>query len=347
MLGIRYYKADASTYVLRTVGSAVKQQGRGLSFFYNTRTNSIAAIPVNSQDVPFIFNLQTGDYQEIVVQGQITYQITDPLRAAEALNFTIGNGRVHSYVSEDPVRLPERVVRTAQGVVQDRIEGRTLKQALGLSNQLTVAIREGLAAHRVTTALGLEVLDVSVMKIAPTPETARALEAQTREAILQDADDATYARRKSAVEQERTIREAELDTDQSVQEKEQAIEARRIENEREIFRSRLQTQKEQLQAEIEAEGERRALVDTRVANRNKEAEADAFAVRVKMGALQTLPVEHLKAMALAQMEPDQLMAMAMESFAQNAHKIGELNISPDLVSGLKRAVRQRVPQPKE
>ncbi len=339
MFGIQYYKADASTYVIRSTAGEIRQQGKGLSFFHNTRTSSIAAVPLNAQDAPFIFKLQTGDFQEIAVQGQITFQIIDPLLATNVLNFTVapGKGGQH-YVSEDPTRLSERVIRAAQALVQNRVEGETLRDALTMTNTLTAAIREGLANHDALDAIGLAILDVTVLKIAPTPETARALEAQTREAILQDADDATYIRRKSAVEQERTIKEAELDTDRSVQEKEQEIEAQRIENEREIFRGRLRTEKERLQAEIEAEEERQALVATRVGNRNQEAEADAFAIRTKMAALQTLPVEHMKAMALAQMAPDQLIAVAMESFAQNAHKIGELNISPDLLHSFKRAV---------
>lgn len=341
MLGIEYYKADASTYVIRSVGGQIKKQGKGLSFFYNKGTSSIAAVPVNAQDAPFIFNLQTGDFQEIAIQGQITYQIIEPVQAAEVLNFTITTqANAHRYTSEDPLHMSERIIRAAQAVVQDRIEGRTLRDTLTMTNALTAAIREGLTAHPAVATLGIAILDVTVLRIAPTPETARALEAQTREAILQDADDATYARRKSAVEQERTIKEAELDTDKSVQEKEQQIEARRIENEREIFRSRLQTEKERLQAEIEAEEERKALVETRVENRNQESEADAYAIRAKMDALKALPVEHMKAMALAQMDPEQLIALAMESFAQNAHKIGELNIAPDLLHGLKRAMKE-------
>lgn len=45
-----------------------------------------------------------------------------------------------------------------------------------------------------------------------------------------------------------------------------------------------------------------------------------------------LPVENLKAMALAKMDSQQLMAMAFETLALNSGKIGELNITPDLFS---------------
>jgi len=58
-----------------------------------------------------------------------------------------------------------------------------------------------------------------------------------------------------------------------------------------------------------------------------------------MKAFTELPVENLKAMALANMQPEQLMAMAFEALAQNAGKIGELNIVPEMFGRmLKKAV---------
>jgi hypothetical protein len=68
-------------------------------------------------------------------------------------------------------------------------------------------------------ALGVEIIGASVLKVKPTPETARALEARAREAILREADEAIYERRKSAVENERAIRQGELDTEVAVEQK--------------------------------------------------------------------------------------------------------------------------------
>ena len=62
MLPIKFYRANSSTYVIRTANGKVIRKGRGLSFFYNTATTSIAAIPVNTQGAPFIFNLKTADF---------------------------------------------------------------------------------------------------------------------------------------------------------------------------------------------------------------------------------------------------------------------------------------------
>ena len=66
-----------------------------------------------------------------------------------------------------------------------------------------------LAASPTLAALGVELLGFSILAIKPVPETAKALEAEARERILRQADDALYARRHSALEQERIIRENE------------------------------------------------------------------------------------------------------------------------------------------
>jgi len=57
-----------------------------------------------------------------------------------------------------------------------------------------------------------------------------------------------------------------------------------------------------------------------------------------MKAYRELPVDNLKAIAMSQMTPEQLMATAFESLAENANKIGELNIGPDIVSQFAKQV---------
>jgi len=55
MFGFNYFKADSSTFVIKTVKGKVRQKGKGLSFFYNAAVSSIAALPVNVQEAPFYF----------------------------------------------------------------------------------------------------------------------------------------------------------------------------------------------------------------------------------------------------------------------------------------------------
>ena len=331
MFNLKFFKADPSTFVIRSVNGHVKSQGQGLSFWYNSATTSIAALPLSAQETPFIFNFQTADFQSLRVQGQLSFQVSAPEKTAGVLNFVL-NRDGKTYATDDPMKLNDRIVRAAE------IQSTPLRRALLLSQSLVALVQSRLSQQAALEALGISILDFSVTAITPTPETARALEAEARESLLKEADDAIYARRKSSVEQERTIKEAELETDLSVQKKEQQIEESRLENERALLREQAAMAQERLAAEIGEEQQRQTLVSLSADNQRVQSDADAYAIETKMKAYRELPVENLKALALSRMAPEQLMAMAFESLAQNAGKIGELNIAPDMFSQMMKKV---------
>lgn len=236
------------------------------------------------------------------------------------------------------MKLNDRIVRAAQTIIQAEIQSTPLRRALLLSQSLVALVQSRLSQQAALEALGITILDFSVTAITPTPETARALEAEAWESLLKEADDAIYARRKSSVEQERTIKEAELETDLSVQKKEQQIEESWLENERTLLREQAAMAQERLAAEIGEEQQRQTLVSLSADNQRVQSDADAYAIETKMKAYRELPVENLKALALSRMAPEQLMAMAFESLAQNAGKISELNIAPDMFSQMMKKV---------
>lgn len=328
MFTIRFFKANSSTYVIKTSNGKVSSQGKGLSFFYNPAVTSISTIPVNAQGAPFIFNLQTRDFQMVKIQGQLNYRVAEPEKISEILNFTI-NQDGKTYVSEDPVRLGDQVIRNLQSILQARIQKVSLRESLLLGMDMVSLVQEELDLSPSLGNLGLEIIDVAITSIRPSAETARALEAEAREEILKEADDAIYARRKSAVEQERTIKEAELQTVLSVQQKEQEIEELRMTNERDLLRAKAATEQERIQARVDEERSRKELVSIQAENSKKEADMEAYSISSRMNAYAALPVEYMKTAALANMEPEQMMALAFEAFAENAAKIGELNIGPD------------------
>lgn len=336
MLPIKYYKADASTFVIKTVNGKVKRQGKGLSFFYNPTTTSISALPINVQEAPFIFGLQTSDFQTVKVQGQVSYRLEEAEKTADLMNFTLAKDGL-SFISEDPMRLSERVIRNIQTTVQTAMQASSLRDALVSVQSLVKLLNDTLGDDQSIKQMGIGILGVSISAITPTPETSKALEAVAREEILKESDDAIYGRRKASVEQERTIKEAELKTELSVQQKQQEMEEQRAENQRVLLRSQAQIAQEQIQAEIDQENQRSAFVSQKADNSRTEADAEQYAITAKMNAFKTLPVENLKAMALANMDPEQLIAMAFDSLAQNAGKIGELTITPDLFGKLMKS----------
>ena len=313
MLGIRYLKVAPTTYVLHYKGGKVKQEGPGLSFFYFAPTSEIALVPLESTDVPFVFNEATADFQDATIQGELTYRISDAKRVAEVLNFSVDErGRPRS---EDPQRLGDRLVHAAQIVARSFTQKRPLREVLVASDALVVETLAGLRNSPAVQMLGVEVLGLSILSIKPTPEMAKALQAEAREELLRKADEAIYVRRNAAVAMERTIKENELNTEIAVEEKKR------------------QVRETQMAAEIAVEEQRASLVDQRVANERKEADARSHALQVTLEPLKSIDWKVLMA-AGGGTDPKLNIALAFRELAENAQKIGELNISPDLLATL-------------
>jgi len=333
MLGIKFIKVQPTTYLLQYRGGKVVRDGLGLSFFYYSPTTSLVAVPVASTDVPFIFQETTGDFQAVTIQGQVTYRVGEPKRLAALLNYTLTpNGQ--RYASEDPEKLPERVIHVINVLARAALQKLPLREAIRASDALVKAVKLGLVASEEITSLGLEVLGLSILAIKPTPETARALEAETREKLFREADEAIYARRNSAVEQERAIKENELNTEIAVENKKRQIRETQMEADRSVQEKKHIQQKEALEANIGLEDRRKNLVALAADNAKAEADARAYGVATTMKALGSADTKILQALATTGMKPEQLIAFAFQELAGNAEKIGQLNISPDLLREL-------------
>jgi hypothetical protein len=335
MLGLKYIKVQPTTYVLEYRGGAIVREGSGLSFFYYAPTTSLVVVPLASADVPFIFQETTADFQTVTIQGQVTYRVADPKRLAALLNYTLAPDG-HNYVSDDPEKLPERVIHVVNVLARAELQHLQLREALRASDQLVTVIKAGLATSDEITSLGLEVLGLSILAIKPTPETARALEAETREKLFREADEAIYARRNSAVEQERAIKENELNTEIAVENKKRQIRETQMDAERAVQEKESLLKKEALETNIGLEERRKSLVAVTAENSKAEADARAYGVATAMKALNAADAKILQAVASAGMNPDQLIAFAFQELAGNADKIGQLNISPDLLRELMR-----------
>jgi len=336
MFGIRFIKSQPTVHLMQFRAGKVVREGSGLSFFYYGPTTTLVAVPVASQDRPFILELVTADFQSVTVQGQVTYRISDPRRTAAMMDFSLAkNGQ--SYVSEDPKRLGDRVAQQVEVIVQQAVQAMELKAALRASAAIARTAQAELAAQPEIAALGLAILGVSVMAVKPTPDIARALEAEARESNLKAADDAVYLRRMSAVENERAIRQNELDTDIAVEQKKRQIRETQMEAKATLMRKENALRNEQMAADVELEGQRKAFVAGRAENSRTLAEAEAYRVAAVMQALEKADPRIVNALAAAGMQPGQLIAQAFGGIAERAERIGQLNVSPDLLQGLMNA----------
>jgi len=314
MFGIEYLKMTPTTYVLHFKAGKVKRAGPGLSFWYYQPTSTVVAVPLASSDVPFAFNAVTRDFQELTVQGQLTYRVVDPTKLAGLLDFSIDHRG--KYRSDDPTKLEERLVNATQ-VLASHIIGRlTLREALTASETLVTEISTALRKVDAVAMLGIEPLALSILSIRPTPEMSRALEAEARERLSREADEAIYARRNAAVEQERVIKESELNTELAVEAKKREIRERKMD------------------ADIAVEEQRSALIAKQVDNAKQDADSRAYALRTTLEPLEKADWKTLMALSANGGDPRTMIALAFRELAENASKIGELNISPDLLKSL-------------
>ncbi|MEW5251024.1 SPFH domain-containing protein [Microbulbifer sp. 2201CG32-9] len=256
MLNINYIKVDPTTFLIQFVKGRARRKGNGLALWYYAPTTSLVAIPSATTDLPFIFKEITKDFQEITVQGQLVYRIAEPEKIAALMNFTLkpeSSGNHLAYSTDDPEKLRNRIANLVQVKMRSAIEQLSLRQALNASQSLMKTIKAELAKSEVLDTLGVEVVDLSIVAIKPTPETARALEAAVRERLLEEADVAIYRRRNASIEQEKIVKENELNGEIAIEVKQREIEETRLAAERATQEQRNKIQREQLDASMDRE----------------------------------------------------------------------------------------------
>jgi hypothetical protein len=337
MLGIRFVKSQPTVHLMQFRAGKVVREGSGQSFFYYAPTTTLVAIPVASRDRPFILQLVTADFQAVTAQGQVTYRIRDPRRIAALMDFSLRKDG-SAYMSEDPKRLDDRVAMQVEVIVQQAVQALDLKAALLSSAAIARTCESQLAAQTEISALGLEILGVSIIAIKPTPDIARALEAEARESNLKAADVAIYKRRMSAVESERAIRQNELDTDIAVEQKKRQIRETQMEAKATLMRRENELRSEQMTSDTALETARTDLVERQTQNSRALAEAEAHRVAAVMQALEKADPRTVQALAASGMQPGQLIAQAFGGIAERAERIGQLNVSPELLHGLLASV---------
>lgn len=333
MFGFRFIKFQPSEYVLQYKNGRIVREGVGLSFYYFAPATSLVVIPVGSVDAPFIFEEVTSDFQNITVQGQVTYRIVDQKKLAALMNYTLDLKR-GGYVSDDPQKLSQRVINCVKVLTKKHLGGLVLKEAVKSSELLARNILTEIRQNEEINLLGIEVLGLSILAILPNKETARALEAQAREEILKKADEAIYERRNASIEQERRVKENEFNTEIAVENKKKQVRETQLEAERAVQQKQNQLLEEQLSYEISLEEKRKTLIALSVQNSKAEADAKAYELSAIMRVFEGMDPNVIQSLASIGMEPSKLIAMAFQGLAEKAEKIGQLNISPDLLQEL-------------
>lgn len=287
-------------------GKVIKQ-GIGLSFFCNTLNTGMSVVPIVSFDTFFAFDDGlTSDSQRINIQGDISYIIRDYEKIAGMIDFSYaGESGYEGKKVEAKQVMGKRTTNLAKTSVFKFVNARDVKAVIHAQEELAAFLSEEMTSNEAIKELGLEVVTVSILAVSPSLETQKALESATREQILQQQDNAIYQRRNAAIEQERIVKENELNTEIIVAEKE---------HENQMLR------------------QKNALEEVELESKLRKEQADANEVVLK--ALESVDKEVLLAILLSGMDSKTLIAKAFNSLVENTDKIGNLNISPDLLETL-------------
>ena len=342
---MKFKKFSPNDYVMVVKNGEIVRQGLGLSLFYNELTTNIMVAPSTAFDGPFAFDdLVTSDYQRVCVQGVTAYMLTDYEKAAQMLDF--------SYNQQIPVRekiattmavLEKRINNIIKAIIIREVSRKDIRTVIRCADEMAKEIVDKLAVDESISKLGVSIVSVNILGINPGVETRKALEAAAREQILKEQDDAIYMRRNAAIEQERIIKENEINTEIRVAEKEREKEEKDLEKEMELKRRAVNRKREidyeEMLGKIELEKKNKDLTVMEAENAKIKADQEAYAVEGIVRAYNNLNVALIEACAMTQMDPATLMARGFMSIGENADKISNFNITPDLLQTITQGMR--------
>jgi regulator of protease activity HflC (stomatin/prohibitin superfamily) len=315
---VSHLRSEASAHVVRYRNGQSVRSGRGLSFWFRPLDAAIAEIPLDDQELPFLFRGRSADLQEVVAQGIVTYRVTDPETLAGRIDFGIdlGSGR-HTKTPLD--QIAARLTGLAQQHAWAVMASTSLRELVADGVvKLREQIAAGLAGDATLAEMGIGVASIRVSAVQPNAETEKALSAPMRERIAGEADEAAFTRRATAVDKERAIAENELANRIELAKRESLLVEQEGANERRRAAEIAAASK------ITSEGN----AETRKIGAQAESEAIALVETAKNAA------EGERIAVYRDLSPAILMGLAAREFAGSVQTIEHLNFTPDLIGSL-------------
>lgn len=299
---MRHLRSEATSHILQFRGGQLFREGRGLAFWFYPMAAAVAEVPIDDRDLNYSFKGRTRDYQEMVVQGVITYRVTDAKLLAQRVDFAIDLERgTHR---KQPL---EQIAILLTGIAQQAglqviAKGDVAELMVNGFGELAATLTQALRGNDALNALGIAVENVRIDELKPTPELERALQTPTRENLQQRADEATFRRRALAVEKERAIAENELQTQVELARREESLIAQQGQN----ARQKIEREAEARRLGVVALTEDKRIETAATAERMQlEAQADAGKQRI----LATAAAEEARLQAEVTAERERLEAI--------------------------------------
>ncbi|MGZ3407400.1 MAG: SPFH domain-containing protein, partial [Polyangia bacterium] len=279
---------------------------------------SIVEVPLDDRELPFLLAGRSADFQDVHVNGVVTFRVAEPELLASRVDFSI-NTRSGRYTSEPLDKLAVVVKELAQELAGSFVARAPLRALLDQgADVIRDEIQRGLVAAPSLSSLGLEIVATRVASVKPTAEMEKALQMPTRERIQQEADEATFARRALAVDKERAIAENELANQIELARREEQLIGQRGQNEKKRITD------ESANKRIEAEA----------AARNIRLNAEAQAESIKVLEEARVRAERERMDIYRSLPPAALMGLAARELAGKLQSIEHLTVSPDMLGSL-------------
>jgi regulator of protease activity HflC (stomatin/prohibitin superfamily) len=315
---LSHLRAEPSQYILRFSRGRLVEGGRGLSFWFLPLSAAISSVAAEDLEVPFLIRGRSRDFQEVNVQGSVTYRVKEYLRLAERVDFSI-DLQTGLHRSNPLERIAGAVTSLAQQLSIDLLASSPLATLLAEGcERVRARLDEGFRREPGLAELGIDLVAVRVSSVQPSTEVEKALRMPMREAIQQDADEATFKRRAQAVEKERAIQENELQNKIELARRESTFIEQSGTNDRR--RATDAADIERIAAESEA--------------RRREIAAHAEANAIRAIAEANVAGERARTEIYSELPSDRLMALAVQELAGKLTSIGEVTITPDHVGSM-------------
>ena len=319
-------RSEASSYVQYFRKGTTVRAGRGLAFWFDPTGASISEIPMDDRELNFMIKGQSSDYQDLAVQGVVSWRVVDAQRLGDRVDFSI------DLKSGRPAGKPQDQIRSVlNGLVREFADTHLKRYGVrellekGLA-PVQAAINAGFSEDPTLASMGLEIVSVRVAALTPSSELSRALQAPTFESLQQKADEATFSRRALAVEKERAIAENELNNQVELATRRKDLIAREDANARSEAEALAAASRITVEADAEA----------------KIVTAEAEARRIRSVEQAAADMETARMAAYNAVPPAVLYALAAQEFASKLERIDSLTVSPDMLAGVMNQVKSLV-----
>jgi regulator of protease activity HflC (stomatin/prohibitin superfamily) len=304
---LRHLRSEPTEHVLRYTKGRLSAEGPGLAFWFRAIHTAVAEVPIDDRELPFLFRVRSADFQEVAVQGAITFRVTDARKLAQRIDFTLDLQTGHW--SQAPLeQVAGLLTQLAQQLVNDELGRLDLRTVLASGvSPVRTRIEAGLTEEHALQQLGIQLVAVRVADVSPAAEMEKALRQPTREKIQQQADEATFERRALAVEKERAIAENELNNRIELSKREEELVHQSAANE--LVNAQAEDERARLQAQRKAD-------------------------EIDLVEAAKLRAERERADIQSAVPPEVLRALAMRQLAGQLGQIDHLTVTPDLVASL-------------